>query len=380
MPWRERTTMSERKQFILDYQADEESFTSLCVRYGISAKTGYKWLRRYLEHGPQGLDDQSRRPHSSPRRTDPEIEASILRLRSAHPGIGARKLQHLLVKEGVTLVPAPSTITEILRRRGFLEASEAAINRKAYRRFEKATPNELWQMDFKGHFPLTEGRCHPLTVLDDHSRFCLTLAACPHERGSLVKDKLTAIFRVNGLPLKMTMDNGSPWGRDAEHTLTALTVWLIRLGVRVGHSTPYHPQTQGKDERFHRTLKEECLKYHVLSDLTQAQQVFDEWLRYYNFQRPHLALNLNTPADRYQSSLRAFPEVLPEVAYDSGETVRKVQDKGEIHLSGRIFTISVTLKGYPVAIRPTDKDGIYNVFFCQSKVKTIDFYQTENVP
>src|SRR5262249_28011286 len=158
---------------------------------------------------------------------------------------------------------------------------------RPYQRFEHDAPNCLWQMDFKGHFATQTARCHPLTVLDDHSRFAVGLQACPDQRTETVKDRLTHIFRRYGLPQRMTRDNGSPWGSDADHRFTPLTVWLMRLDIRVSHSRPYHPQTQGKDERFHKTLGLELLRDRFFRDLAQAQRCFDDWRYVYNLQRPH---------------------------------------------------------------------------------------------
>jgi transposase InsO family protein len=371
MPCEEVTLMSLRKQFILDYEQDNMTLTALCRRYNISPKTGYKWIKRYHEHGEDGLKNISRKPYHIPHRTPGDIVERILSLRRRHPRLGGRKIHHMLIREGLIAVPAPSTITDILRRNGLIDPIEAKKH-KAFIRFEHPHPNDLWQIDFKGHFPLDDGRCHPLSVLDDHSRFCVGLSACADERSDTVKRQLTGIFRLYGMPNRMTMDNGSPWGRDGEHRLTKLTVWLIQLGVKVSHSSPYHPQTQGKDERFHRSLKEEWLNYRTISNIDQAQREFDEWLDFYNFQRPHQALGMKTPDERYQPSNFVFPDVLSPIEYQQGDDVRKVQSNGVIHFKGRIFRISNALCGYPVAVRSSGQDEIYDVYFCKERVKSIN--------
>lgn len=377
MPWEEVTVMSLRIQFIHEAELGKTTFTDLCKRYRISVKTGYKWLNRYHEQGVDGLNDLSRKPHSSPHRIAPDIVEQILSLRHQYPRLGGRKIHFMLLRQGITSVPASSTITDILRRNGLIDPAEAKKH-KAFIRFEHELPNQLWQMDFKGHFPLDEGRCHPLTVLDDHSRFCVGLAACPNERGSIVQKQLIAIFRSYGIPQRMTMDNGSPWGKDAVHRLTRLTVWLIRLGIKVSHSSPYHPQTQGKDERFHRSLKEELLNHRSIRNLEQAQQEFDEWLNFYNVLRPHEALGMLVPNDRYKPSDKVFPETLPSIEYQESDNVRKVQANGEIHFRGRIFKISNALHGYPVAVKSTDQDGIFDIYFCNERVKCINLYETDD--
>ena len=255
MPWREVTRMSLREEFVqLALQAGVNR-RELCRRFGIAPKTGYKWLMRYARAGASGLEHRSKRPLRSPARTAAEVEQAVIRWRhESRNSWGGRKLARLLAGQGGPAL-APSTVTGILRRAGLLDGA-AAPGQRPLQRFERAAPNELWQMDFKGHFPLlSRSRCHPLTVLDDHSRFSLVLKACADERGETVRSVLTSAFRRYGLPAAMLMDNGAPWGSDHDHPFTAFSLWLIRLGIRVAHGRAYHPQTQGKDERFHRTLK-----------------------------------------------------------------------------------------------------------------------------
>ena len=209
MPWEEVSVMSQRSEFVELSQREGVQVRELCRRFGISPTTGYKWLERRRVGGEAALADLSRRPHSSPRRTGPEIEEMVLKVRDAHPAWGGRKLRAWLSARGHELLPSPSTITAILRRHGRIDPSEGAKHR-AWQRFERPEPNQLWQMDFKGHFALTDGRCHPLTVLDDHSRFSLGLEACGDETTQTVRHRLTNIFRRYGLPERMVMDNGAP--------------------------------------------------------------------------------------------------------------------------------------------------------------------------
>jgi transposase InsO family protein len=270
-------------------------------------------------------------------------------------------------------------MTAILQRHGQI-APEAAPQHTAWQRFEHDAPNRLWQMDFKGHFALLAGRCHPLTVLDDHSRFAVGLQACGDETGRTVQSRLTACFRRYGLPEALLVDNGPPWGSDAAHPYTPLTAWLRRLGVRVSHGRPYHPQTQGKDERFHRTLKAEVLGTRVLRDLAQCQRAFDRWREVYNLQRPHEALAMAVPASRYRVSPRAFPEVLPPIEYGPADLVRKVADGGELSYRNRTFRVGKAFRGYPVALRPTLVDGVLDVFFCHQKVAQINLRDHDELP
>jgi len=240
MPWREVSVVSLREEFVALARAEGANVRALCRRYGVGPATAYKWLGRFAREGPDGLRDRSRRPHGCPARTPAETEAAVLAVRDAHPAWGGRKIAARLAALGVAEVPHPNTVTAILRRSGRL-APAAAGPPAAWRRFERAAPNELWQLDFKGHFALgaSGARCHPLTALDDHSRFCVALAACPDERGETVRAHLTAAFRRYGLPDRLVMDNGSPWGGGGpEQPYTPLTVWLLRLGIGVGHGRP----------------------------------------------------------------------------------------------------------------------------------------------
>ena len=370
MPWQEMSTMSLRWEFVMLAQAEGANIRELCRRFGISPETGYKWLDRYRRDGPPGLVDQSRRPHRSPTQTSAELEAVVVALRDAHPVWGGRKLAARLAAMGHDPVPHPNTITRILRRHGRL--APASATPRAWTRFEHAAPNQLWQMDFKGHVALGAGggRCHPLTVLDDHSRFALGLEACGDEAGATVQTRLTAIFRRYGLPDRILSDNGGPWGAGGR-PYTWLTVWLLRLGIGVSHGRAGHPQTQGKEERFHRTLKAEVLQGRVYPDMPAAQRAFDAWRDVYNLERPHEACGLAPPASRYQPSARPFPEVLPPIEYDPDDLVRKVQDKGEIWLRGRPYLVGDAFRRLPVAVRPTAEDGVLAVFFLRHQVAVI---------
>jgi len=345
---------------------------ALCRQFGISPTTGYKWVGRYLQTGELGLQDRSRRPQTSPHRTPAAMEQRILAVRDKHPAWAGRKIKRRLEDLGVGEVPRPSTITGILRRHDRLDPRESRKHRP-WQRFEAETPNDLWQMDFKGHFPLIDGRrCHPLTVLDDHSRFCLGLRACGDEQRTTVQEQLTAVFREYGLPKRLLVDNGSPWGTQGQARLSRLGVWLVRLGVRVSHSGTYHPQTLGKDERFHRTLVDELICRQTFQDLLQAQRCFDPWREMYNRERPHDSLGLAVPASRYRVSQRAFPATLPPIEYSQQDIVRKVDQTGRISYRNRSFRVGKALHGHPVALRPTETDGALDVYFSHQKVHQID--------
>lgn len=377
MAWGEVSVMSQRMEFVRLAGQPGARFRELCRRFQVSPPTGYKWLQRYRAEGEQGLAERSRRPLHTPSRSSTEREAQVLALRDQFPDWGGRKLRALLLqgalpgeREGA---PSASTITAILRRHGRLDPPLAG-QPAAWRRFEHPAPNQLWQMDFKGHFALVDGkgtRCHPLTVLDDHSRFNVCLRACLDEREETVKAALTEVFRRYGLPLRITADNGSPWGNTHGEGVTSIGAWLIQLGVRLSHSRPYHPQTQGKDERFHRTFKAELLTRQSFDSIDASQRGFDCWREQYNEVRPHDALDLQTPISRYSASPRSFPETLPAIEYDQQDVVRKVQAKGEISFKGERYVISRGLSGLPVALRAIPGEEAWDVYFCHQNILRI---------
>lgn len=365
------TTMMQRQEFVGLAEQAGINFRELCRRFGISAKTGYKWRKRASEGGAEALRDRSRRPKSHPRRSVAEVEAKVVELRARHPVWGGRKLRRRLLDLGEPVVPAASTCTAILHRHG-VSLSEPGKH-TALERFERGLPNELWQMDFKGHFAtLDGGRCHPLTVLDDHSRYNLALEACGDERGETVRDVLTRVFGRYGLPAMILCDNGAPWG-DATAAHTALTVWLLRLGVRVAHGRPYHPQTQGKDERFHRTLKAELIASRTWRHLAECAEHFPRFRQIYNKERPHDALNGATPASRYRPSPRALPAHLPSLEYPRTDTLRVVRGTGVLTFGGQTWLIGRAFAGLPVGLRPSAQaDGQWEVFFGSLRLGCID--------
>ncbi len=364
--------MSAREAFIERATTGGANRRALCRDFGISPQTGYRWLQRAAQGS--GLNDRSRRPHRSPGQTAAELEALVLALRAEHPSWGGRKLARRLRDLGQREVPAASTVTAILRRHGLLDPARAGQPR-AFIRFEHDRPNALWQMDFKGHVACGDGRCHPLTVLDDHSRYNVVLQACADERTATVRTALVMAFREHGLPQRIAVDNGSPWGEGPGHPYTPLGVWLLRLGVTVSHSRPYHPQTLGKDERFHRTLKADVLRVPLI-DLADGQRRFDAWRWVYNWERPHESLTGAVPASRYVPSERPYPDILPAIEYPAGDLVRRVQAKGITHLHGRTVRLPKAFRGQPVAFRPTGDDGRYDVYFATMRITDVDLRVT----
>jgi transposase InsO family protein len=373
MPWQELSIMSQRLEFVCLARQETVSFRELCRRFHISAPTGYKWLSRCNAEGPSGLSDRSRRPHGSPFKTPEAVEQVVLKHRGCRETWGGRKLASSLIALGHPNIPAPSTITQILRRHNALVPSQGG-EEPALSRFEYEHPNDLWQMDFKGHFPMKQGRCHPLTILDDHSRYSITVRACGNEQGETVQNELVACFRRYGLPSRILMDNGSPW--KGQNGISNLVAWLMRLDIHVMHGRPYHPQTQGKEERFHRTLKADVLQFRVPDDIAGCQKAFDEFRIIYNHERPHEALGMKPPISRYVPSARAYPEILPPIEYAPQDQVRKVFFPGQMRFQGRTVVVGRGLIGQHVAVRNTLQDGVYEVIYCSTTVRQIDLRRT----
>jgi len=367
------STQDLRHEFVVEASREGANIRLLCRRFGISPKTGYKWLHRFESHGEAGLIDRSRRPLSSPRRSAPQIEAAVLAQREAHPAWGGRKIRKVLTRHGRDTPPSASTITAILRRQGCAVGAQGG-GAKSFTRFEHGAPNDLWQMDFKGHVGLGDGtRLHPLTVLDDHSRFAIVLKACANQRTETVRTALIEAFRRYGVPRALITDNGSPWGDGPGSPFTPLGVFLIDQGVRISHSRPYHPQTLGKDERFHRSLKAEALSGPPFADLEQAARELERWRHIYNYERPHEALDLAAPAERFRISAREYQETTPAFDYAPDDRVRKVQQGGFISFEGRAKRLPKAFIGQRIALRPTHRDGVFEVYYRHQLIAEIDF-------
>ena len=368
MPWKEVSAMSARREFVSLATVPGANVRELCRRFEISPTTAYKWIGRAEE----GFGDRSRRPHHSPNRTSARIEERVLEMRDAHPHWNARKIRRLLRHELPNdQLPAASTVGTILKRNGRIsdQASSAAHQ---WQRFEHEAPNDLSQADFMGHFAIGAERCYALTMLDDHSRYAQLLEACTNERTDTVKDRFIKAFRRYGLPRGINVDNGNPWGNPTGDPHTKLTVWLMRVGVRVSHSRPRHPQTNGKDERFHRTIRAELIGQRIFRSIDEVQRNFDRWRHEYNHDRPHEALGLEVPASRYAASRRSYPEVLPPFPYNESDVVRTVRQNGMVSVWKNDFYVGQAFAGQPVALRPTAVDGVWKIFFCEKELRLID--------
>jgi transposase InsO family protein len=365
MPWIIASPMSQRHEFVLLAGHAGANVRQLCRRFGISAKTGYKWLQRFRAAGISGLSDRSRRPRHSPGQCAAPVAAAVVALRCKQPTWGARKLRRRLQDLGHSAVPAASTCTAILRRADLIHPAASAAA-TPWKRFERAEPNELWQMDFKGHFATQSGaRCHALALVDDHSRFNVVLAAAGNERAATVRAELWSAFSLYGLPEALLCDNGPPWGcADPTCPYTSLTVWLLRLGVRVLHGRPYHPQTQGKQERFNRTLEYDLLRRHTWRDLAHCQVKFAEFRHCYNCERPNDAVGGATPISCYRPSVRAVAASLPPIEYPIGTDVVTLAPSGVLNFRGQKWYVGKPFSGLPIGLRPSAQaDGQWEVFF-----------------
>jgi len=369
MVWREVSMADQRREFVLLASLSGANISALCERFGISRQTGHLWLRRFAA-GETTFEDRSRRPQHSPRRLAGALEAEILAVRDAHPAWGARKIAAVLRRERID-PPATSTVHAVLSRHGRIAPDSPG---RPYGTFEHAVPNALWQMDFKGRVRLHGGAwLHPLTVIDDHSRFAVGLAACADQQTHTVQARLETTFRHHGLPEAIYVDNGSPWGGGQPGQWTPLRLWLLKLGIKTIHSRPYHPQGRGKNERFHRSLKAEVLALSVLQGFEDAQAAFDRWRHIYNRERPHQSLGFATPAELYRPSKRSFPDRLPTPQYAPGEIVRRVgTTKAYVSFRNRIWKVPEAFRGETLAIRPRLPDGCFAICFGAHEIASID--------
>ena len=350
MPWLETDVRDQRIQFVMTVRRGGVTVTEACRAFGISRKTGYKWLGREAAAGSVAvLRDRSRRPHHSPRRTAAAITQRIGELRR-DVGWGGAKLAIMLAAEGIQITPR--TIDRIVRREGWTRPDAAPT--PAPRRFSRPAPNDLWQMDAKGAYPLGDGgRCHALSILDDHSRFAVGLEALPALRSDLVRAVLTRSFERYGVPTALLMDHGTPWwSTKGPAGLTALGVFLLKQGIRLIFGAVRHPQTQGKVERFHRTLGERLRWTGVPTTLRAFDGAFRRFVEEYNHRRPHAALRLEPPALHFQVSARPFQPHPRRWDYAPDLVVRRVAPLGHIHYQGRRYFVSEALKGEDVACVP----------------------------
>ena len=357
MPWRKTNVMDQRVEFVVKAGNGVGNFSGVCREFGISRPTGYKWLERYRETGSMnGLRDLSRRPGRSPSKTHHELESMVIALRVKY-GWGAKKLKVLLAREGIDL--CVSTINRIIKRNDLLEPDEC--HRPAVKRFEMDECNELWQMDFKGEWKIEGGWCYPLSILDDHSRYAIVLHPMRNQSYNGVYGCLNEAFRTYGVPRAMLMDHGVPWWNGQNRNgLTRLSVHMIHQGIRLIYSGMGHPQTQGKVERFHRTLKKSIDRKGRPKKFGLCRRRLAEFHHEYNNVRPHEALEMATPSARYARSKREYNPNPPDWEYPRGSRIVMVNSQGSITYGGRRYFVSAPLAGERVRIVETDRGFLVN--------------------
>lgn len=365
MPWRESSPMDQRTQFIADYLRETLAVTELCQLYGISRKTAYKWIDRYLCQGPVGLEEQSRRPRHSPNETAPEIVTALLEARRRHPSWGAKKLLTIVHKRHPRWdLPSRSTVCDILSRHGMVpkKRQRRRIGHPGKPTSSMLAPNDVWCADFKGQFRTGDGLyCYPLTVTDGFSRYLLGCQALPSTAVAGAKPVFTRLFKEYGLPKRIRTDNGVPFATNTLARLSALSAWWVRLGVLPELIEPGKPQQNGRHERMHRTLKAEATRPPAGS-LPAQQRKFNRFREEYNDERPHEALDQQTPASIYEASPREMPARLPPLEYPDRFEVRYVSANGGIRWNSDWVNVSIVCAGEFVGLEEID-DGLWNVYF-----------------
>ena len=365
MPWSQTSPMDQRTQFIADFLRESLNITELCDLYGVSRKTGYKWIDRYLRFGPAGLEERSRRPSCSPNATSEEIVSAILEARRRHPSWGAKKLLAILGKRHPRWdFPGRSTICDILSRHGMVpkKRQRRRIGHPGKPTTVILAPNDTWSADFKGQFKTGDGiYCYPLTVTDGFSRYLLGCQALPSTAVAGAKPVFTRLFKEYGLPMRIRTDNGVPFATNTLARLSALSAWWVRLGVLPELIEPGKPQQNGRHERMHRTLKAEATR-PAAGSLAAQQRKFNRFRAEFNHERPHEALDQQTPGSVYRPSPREMPRKLPPLEYPDRFEVRYVSANGGIRWRSDWVNVSIVCAGEYVGLEEID-NGIWNVYF-----------------
>jgi transposase InsO family protein len=371
MPWMERGVEMLREEFVIRSMQEDRNISALCKEYGISRKTGYKWIKRYQEIGC--LKDQSKRPKKSGSKTDERIEKLILDLRQKLPGWGARKIQAYLCHKEEN-VPCTRTVNNILKRNGLISLEES-LARQPFRRFEREQNNELWQADFKGDFPMADGnRCYPLTILDDHSRYALCIEPKTNQRDVL--HDFIRIFRKYGVPEAILTDNGATFA-GFKGGYTQFERALMDQDILPIHGRVYHPQTQGKIERFHRSMKNEVLKHYHPLNIADAAEILEKWKTLYNYERPHEALQDRFPAQVYTSSTRSYQENISPYEYNAQYRLYRINNWGFLRFAVHQIYISETFRDTLVQLVPNEADDTTLVCYRNFIIAKIDVINGE---
>lgn len=379
MPWMETGAVKERMKLVVDYQHGVP-MTVLCRRHGVSRKTGYKWVRRFEQHGPQGLHDAPRAPHSCRHAVAPEMVALLVDAKKRHPFWGPKKLVAWLAElHPDQRLPAVSTVGAWLKKYGLVRSRKRLHRVPPYTEpfAEVNKPNDLWCADFKGDFKTRDDvPCHPFTLTDADSRYVLECRALVKTKTDDVKPWFEQVFDEHGLPSAIRTDNGPPFATKAVRGLSRLSIWWLKLGIAHERIDAGHPEQNGRHERMHQTLKAEATRPPA-ADAVEQQAVFDVWRREFNVERPHEALGMKTPATRYKPSARAMPPTTPEFEYPDSYSVRKVMDSGRFRWPGRhLILVGAPLAGEYVGCHQID-DEVWEVFLGPLLLGFIDITKIE---
>lgn len=379
MPWNKTDFMNERIKFIAKYLEKECSFRDLCNQFGVSRKTGYKWVERYEDSGVQSLANKSRAPLSHPHAVTEDMVKSIIAIRKKHPHWGPKKLAVILKRhEPKIILPATSTIGEILKRNGLVKKRKRHRYSSPYtdRLREYARPNAVWCADFKGHFATGKERCHPLTISDGFSRYLLKCHALPRPLHVPTMKAFENTFREYGLPDVIRTDNGAPFSTLAPGGLSRLAIWWIKLGITPERIMPGRPEQNGRHERMHSTLKMQTAK-PPKTNLRAQQKAFDHFIYEYNYLRPHEALKQQVPAQHYSRSNREYPNRLREVEYPSHFLVQRAYPNGVISIDHTQWYISGCLKNELIGAEEVG-DRIWKIYYGPIALGIIDARAVED--
>ena len=366
MPWERKTVEEQRREFA-EAAKETKNFSALCREFGITRKTGYKWVERYKENAD--LSDKSRKPFTIANRTPIETEERIVVLRAENPGWGAKKLKEVLERQGHE-IPCVKTVNNILNRYGCISAEESRKH-QAFTRFEKEHCNEMWQTDFKGEFRMADNNyCYPLNIFDDHSRFVIKIAPALSTANKVIPAFRSA-FCEYGMPNSVLSDNGAQFA-GFRQGYTRFEKWLMNHDVLPIHGRIKHPQTQGKIERFHRTMQEELLKHTVMENIDDANNKFQLWREKYNNIRPHEALRMKCPAEVYIPSSRAYSDEVSPYEYGGQFHVIKVNSWGYARFDKWQVYLSETMINEYIEFRPNPHGDSFVVCYRNFKIAEFD--------
>lgn len=357
MPWKELKVIDERQQFINDFNNESYNFSELCRRFNISRKTGYKWLARFKSQGPDGLFDLKREPHHQPRLISQDVVDLFISVKSEHSTWGPKKILAFIKRNHeLEKYPCKTSVENILKRNGLVKSRK--LRRRLAARINPLTscdqPNDIWCTDFKG-WSLTSDhkRCGPYTLMDSNSRFLLSCVQLIVDNSEHVWAVLERCFYEFGLPYRIKSDNGPPFATIAPGRLSGLSIKLIKAGVIPEWIEPGHPEQNGRHERMHLTLQSEFISEEY--SLSEQVEKFDEFLHYYNFVRPHEALNQRCPGDLYVNSNRTWSGKLRSPEYSSNFSIRKVKNGGKISWGGTEVYVSRVFEGEPLGIKEDER-------------------------